>query len=279
MRGGLLLACGVVLIAESSCAQEQCSQAACGSGPSVTVLLTAKNSGQTVPVTPGMDVGVLLPGKAVIVVSDVSKLASVAVANQPSNHTFRIFRPISEPVPGQPWAYGGKVSLSSPADGTRDEWHVTILIGTDPPWKWDGWAADPSSFLSVETNLAPGQTLSLNWPLGLAPPSSSDQRVIAPITGVITLDLGHANIRGDRVTAGPSYQTQLFAAVGTGTAVLIAPHATNSVCYAKRTNGNCLERTTVYVEPQPGWNCSADSGCIQVNWDGVSRNRPDQYQH
>ena len=279
MKGGIAVAWALVLVAGSSCGVgENCSQAACGSGPSVTVLLTVKDDGQTIPITPKEAVGVLLPGKSVITVSDPSRLAALPVPNQPPGQTFRIFNPIYEPLPNKPWTFGGKVTLSSPAEGKRGEWHVTLIMGTDPPAKIDGLANYASYFIRTDVNIAIGETFSLNWPVGLVPPSSSDDKVLAPVTGIVTIDEGRATIGVTRVTAGPRYEQQLFVAVGEGTAVLTGPQAAKGGCEIKDTQGTCLQSTTVHVESRPNWTCSVDSGCTQVNWDGVSRDRPDQYQ-
>ena len=95
MRGGALVACALVLIAEPACATgEDCSHAACATGPGVRVLLTERSAGQVIPITPFDPVGVLLPGKAVVMVSDESKLAAVPVPHQPPDQTFRIFMPV-----------------------------------------------------------------------------------------------------------------------------------------------------------------------------------------
>ena len=275
-----MVACALVLVAEPSCiSNENCSQSACATGPGVHVLVTEGNAGQVIPITPFDPVGVLLPGKAVVTVSDESRLAAVPVPQQPPDKTFRIFKPVYDPVPGKPWTFGGKVTLSSPAAGTRREWHVTLIIGTDPQTKTDGRSAYTSYFSGADLNLALGQTFTLNWPVGFAPPSSSDERVLAPVTGVIAIDEGHANIAVTRVTAGPSYEEQLFAAVGSGEAVLSLAQAVGSQgCAIKDTQGRCLETPTLHVESRPNWMCSVDGGCAQVNWDGVSRDRPEQYQ-
>jgi hypothetical protein len=281
MRGGAVVSFAMVLIAGASCIpNEDCSNAACGTGPAVRVLLTEKNAGEVIPITTFDSVGVLLPGTALVKVSNESRLVAVPVPQQPPDQTFRIFKPVYEPVPGKPWTYGGAVTLSSPAAGTRREWQVTLIIGTDPLTKTDGRSAYPSYFSGAsELKLALGQTFTLNWPVGFAPPSSSDERVLAPVTGVIAIDEGYANIAVTRVTAGLTYEEQLFLAVGSGQAVLSLPRAVGSQgCANKDTQGHCLETPTLFVESRPTWRCSVDDGCSQVNWDGVSRDRPEQYQ-
>jgi hypothetical protein len=155
---------------------------------------------------------------------------------------------------------------------------VTLIIGTDPETKFDGRSAYPSYFIR-EANLALGQTFNLNWPVGYTPPFSSDERVLAPVTGVIAMDEGYANYAITTVYTGPAYEQQLFAAVGPGEAVLSLPRAAGSKdCAIKDTQGHCLETPTVLVESRPTWSCSTDGGCSQVNWDGISRDRPEQYQ-
>jgi hypothetical protein len=276
-----MVSSALVLMAGASCIpNEDCSQAACGTGPAVRVLLTEKNAGEVIPITTFDSVGVLLPGTALVQVSDESRLVAVPVPQQPPDQTFRMFRPVYEPVPGKPWTFGGRVTLSSPAVGTGRQWHVTLIIGTDPQTKTDGRSAYPSYFSRAsQLNLALGQTFTLNWPVGLAPPSSSDERVLAPVTGVIAVDEGSANIAATRVTAGSTYEEQLFAAVGSGQAVLLLPRAVGSQgCAIKDTQGHCLETPTLFVASRSTWTCSVDGGCSQVNWDGVSRNRPEQYQ-
>jgi hypothetical protein len=280
MKGRALVGCALLLMVGSSCGpEEECSQAACAQGPSVRFLLTLKSDDQVIPITPYDPVGVLLPGKAVIVVSDYSRLVAVALPDQPADQTYRIFKPVYEPIPGKPWTFGGTVTLSSPAVGTRAEWQVTLIIGTDPETKFDGRSAYPAYFSGREINLALGQTFSLNWPIGYAAPSSSDEAVLAPVTGVIAMDEGYANVAVTRVSAGSSYEQQLFAAVGPGESVLSLPRAAGSRdCAIKDTQGQCLETPTVFVESRSTWSCSTDTGCIQVNWDGVSRDRPEKYQ-
>ena len=104
--------------------------------------------------------------------------------------------------------------------------------------------------------------------------------MLAPVTGVIAVDEGQANVDGTRVTAGPTYDEQLFTAVGPGEAVLSLAQAVGSQgCAIKDTQGPCLETPTLHVESRPNWMCSVDGGCVQVNWDGISRDRPEQYQH
>jgi hypothetical protein len=280
MRGVAFVVLALVLIAEPSCIRsENCSGAACATGPGVRVLLTERSAGQVIPITPFDPVGVLLPGTAVIKVSDESRLAAVPVPDQPPDQTFRIFKPVYEPAPGKPWTFGGRVTLSSPAAGPTREWHVTLIIGTDSLSELDGGSDYANYFIRGDQNLALGQTFTLNWPAGFAPPSSSDERVLAPVTGVIAVEEGEASVGITRVTAGPTYERQLFAAVGSGEVMLSLARAVGSqVCAIKDTQGHCLETPALFVESRPTWSCSVDGGCAQVNWDGVSRGRPEQYQ-
>lgn len=271
--GAGLLGCALLLIAGPSCGP--------ASGPfgglRFEVLLTLKDAGRVIPISSAEWVGVLLPGKVGVTVSDTARLVASAPSSvQPHNQTFLLFM-TAQPVTGRPWTFGGRVTLSSPAVGKEPEWQVTLIIGTDPVTKTDGMAAYASYFEYDPTNLALGQTFSLNWPLGYVPPFSGNDRVVEPVSGIVTLNQGYSQGWVPPIYTGEAYDQQLFAAVGVGDAVLSLPRPAGGGCEIKNTQGACLESPTIHVERRPTWTCSVDDGCTQVNWDGVSRSRPDQY--
>ncbi len=186
------------------------------------------------------------------------------VAQQPDGSTLVSVVPMGGAAWGKPAHFGGTVSLAASVGFSQSPWSITIQIATDPLSEHD-----QHTYLgSGTTVMQVGQTFVMTWPVGSAPPMTSDPSVLRPWTVPIenvTQPVGDSTIHSVR------YMEQLFVAAAIGQVVLTAPTA-----FDPKDGRRFGPSQRFIVRADPRWTCSPAEGCSTPiatgdNW------RPDQY--
>ena len=266
----------VTLVASSACESCSCSPIY---GNFAAILLTEKDTSQTVPLGMYQTVGVLLQGAGrTINVSDPELLVPYAVQEQPAGMTFERFVPDSPNGAGRPYVFGGTVTVSAPATAGQPAWQATVIMGTDPRGQVSGLnGVGAGAFVGGGTTvMTVGQSFVVSWAAGRPAPASSNPPVLRPTGDPVTVHNGYQQAGQTTMTSGPDYEQQLFVAVGVGIATLSA--AGDAIRTVDPNAAAFGGSQTFVVRLVPGFTCSPTAGCVQTTPVGSQGfDRPDRY--
>jgi len=252
---------GILLLGPACSTPPPCGD--CGF-PYVMDLLISQQGG-IVPVGIFQTIGVLIPGSdRTLSPSIPDRVMAQGAGHDPEGSSLVAVVPQGGAIWGQPEHLGGTVRLAASTGWFQSPWSVTIQIATDPLT-----GHDPHTYVGSGTTVMQlGQTFVMTWPVGSAPPTTSDSAVLRPWTAPIERVTNPVG-RGSRPAM--RYMEQVFVAAATGQALLSAPNA-----FDPKDGRTFGPSQLFFVKDDHRWTCSPAGGCstpvaTEDNW------RPDYY--
>lgn len=226
-------------------------------------------SGATFPVGRFEQIGVLVPGSGRgLAITGGDQASAYPVDHEPDGSSLFTVDADGASYTGKPFHYGGTLRLVASVNSNYAPWSVTIQIATDPLSGHEGHTYVGSGTTVMQV----GQTFVIDWPLGADPPTTSDPGVLAPLGDPLEAFVGLQPFGQGNITQGIHYRQQVFAAIGTGDAVIRAPSAFDPV-HAYFEAGPSQQ---FIVQDNPRWTCSPERGCATA--DATPPNSlPDRY--
>ena len=249
----------VVLVTACGSTQPPCSSC---TGPFVGDLLISRQ-GAVVQMGLFQTAVVQIPGSnRSLTPSLADRVLAERLAVEPDGSSLLTVLPMAGWIGGKSQHFGGTVNLAATTGFLQSPWNVTVQIATDPLS-----GHDQHTYLGSGTTVMQiGQTFVMNWPVGSAPPTSTNTAVLRPLADpveLVTQPFG--------VGTSTRYMQELFVGVAAGQALLNAPTA-----FDPKTGEKFGPSQRFIVNDNRHWTCSPAGGCFtpvasEDNW------RPDHY--